>query len=398
MLSVNSIGNVNFVTKPAFKAEPEKEVKEKNTLKFQPYDINSSESLACYNKAFMTKPEPCVLKPLEPEAVPNIDEIEGEKIYNSEGKLHSIVQENGDTKKVYLPDEKDENFIASIITIEKKTGNKIKRQDMNKDDNSVCMNEYSNGEKVKSSVYTDGKLDFTSNTLRKPSGEIVIEEYNDFNKTFTIAREKENHAQNAIFNKDKQMVEFRDFKKVKGQNIDTVVSFYNGGMYKLEKHIEQVLPNSLGRENFVNNPELKPTEKFEVPVDVKGHDGEKTYYSNGAIETNSFELNGDKVIAKFNPDGELTEYSTGNKNVNFYEKGQEIKEKLDDERTKSTYITKDEYCSVTIESKDYFETLDYNLKTKRPTSYTNGTIREDGSYDHEKTLYFDKKGMLEGAY
>ena len=27
------------------------------------------------------------------------------------------------------------------------------------------------------------------------------------------------------------MVEFRDFKKVKGQNIDTVVSFYNGGMY-----------------------------------------------------------------------------------------------------------------------------------------------------------------------
>ena len=41
------------------------------------------------------------------------------------GKLHSIVQENGDTKKVYLPDEKDENFIASIITIEKKTGNKI---------------------------------------------------------------------------------------------------------------------------------------------------------------------------------------------------------------------------------------------------------------------------------
>lgn len=81
------------------------------------------------------------------------------------------------------------------------------------------------------------------------------------------------------------MVEFRDFKKVKGQNIDTVVSFYNGGMYKLEKHIEQVLPNSLGRENFVNNPELKPTEKFEVPVDVKGHDGEKTYYSNGAIET-----------------------------------------------------------------------------------------------------------------
>ena len=94
--------------------------------------------------------------------------------------MHSIVQENGDTKKVYLPDEKDENFIASIITIEKKTGNKI---------------------------------------------------------------------------------------------------------INLEKHIEQVLSNSLGRENFVNNPELKPTEKFEVPVDVKGHDGEKTYYSNGAIET-----------------------------------------------------------------------------------------------------------------
>ena len=160
------------------------------------------------------------------------------------------------------------------------------------------------------------------------------------------------------------------------------------------------MPNNLGRELFINNQELKPAEKFVPPIDVKGYKGEKTYYSNNAIETNTFELDGEKVVAKFNPDGDITEYSTPSKKVTISEYMQEIEEKLDDERTKTTQFYGDglEYVDVTIETKDSYKEISYDAKTKNPTHYVEGLIDENGEHDDKTSLYFNKKGMLEDAF
>ena len=97
MVSVNKISNINFVTRPSFKAESKDN---KNIPQKQKCDANGCECLANYNKVLTQKLEPCVLAPLKPEEVSNIDDIEGEKIYTSDGKLHSVVQENDDVKSI----------------------------------------------------------------------------------------------------------------------------------------------------------------------------------------------------------------------------------------------------------------------------------------------------------
>lgn len=399
MVSVNGISNVSFVTRPSFKAESKDD---KIIPQAQKCDANGCECLANYNKALTQKLEPCVLAPLEPEEVSNINDIEGEKIYTSDGKLHSVVQENDDVKKIYVPDATDEHSVAEITTIDKKTGNKIKEQSMYPEENYISVREYSpeTGKRIKSTSYENGKLDYISNTFYKPSGEAISETYNAYNETFEISKANDKHTQSAAYNKNKQLIEAYDYKQMKNENVYTTVSFYNGGMYKVDKHTETFLPNNLGKELFTNNQDLKPAEKFVPPIDVKGHNGEKTYYSNDAIETNTFELNGEKVIAKFNPDGKMTEYSTPDKKVTISEYMQEIEEKLDDERTKLTQFYNDEpeLVDVTIKTKDSYKEICYDTKTKNPISYEEGIIDENGEHDNKTSLYFNNKGMLEDAF
>lgn len=399
MVSVNGISNVNFVTRPSFKAESKDD---KNIPQEQKCDVNGCECLANYNKVLTQKLEPCVLAPLEPEDVSNIDDIEGEKIYTSDGKLHSVVQDNDDVKKIYIPNEADEHSVAEITTIDKKTGNIIKEQSMYPEENYISVREYSPKTRkiIKSTSYENGKLNYTSNTLYKPSGETISETYNAHNETFEISRGNDKHSQLAAYDKNKQLIEARDYKQKKNENIYTTVQFYNGGMYKIDKHTETIVPNNLGKELFINNQDLKPAEKFVPPIDVKGHNGEKTYYSNNAIETNTFELNGEKIVAKFNPDGKMTEYSTPGKKVTISEYMQEIEEKLDDERTKSTQFYGDglELVDVTINTKDSYKTICYDAKTKNPTHYEEGSIDENGEHNNKTSLYFNKKGMLEDAF
>lgn len=106
MIRVNSLSCINFVTKPAFKAEKKEEEKTPAPIE----NLNGTQALAAYNIA---------LQPLEAK-VPTA--VEGEKIYTPEGKLHSIVNEDDDKITIYTPYEDDENSIEKIIT-------RIKRQE-----------------------------------------------------------------------------------------------------------------------------------------------------------------------------------------------------------------------------------------------------------------------------
>ena len=146
-----------------------------------------------------------------------------------------------------------------ITTIDKKTGKTTREQSIVPEENYVSVREYSpkTGKIVKSTAYEDGKLDYTENTFYKPSGETISETYNANSKTFEISRDNDNHSQHVVYDKNKQLIEARDYKQKKNENIYTTASFYNGGMYKIDKHTEAVSPNNLGRELFINNQEFK---------------------------------------------------------------------------------------------------------------------------------------------
>ena len=66
-----------------------------NTVVSNP-NLGGVDALASYNRSIISNPlKPKVLEHLKMEVLPdNIDSIKGEKVYNSNGKLNSVVEKN----------------------------------------------------------------------------------------------------------------------------------------------------------------------------------------------------------------------------------------------------------------------------------------------------------------
>ena len=119
---INAIGNVNSVFKPAFRGS---EVKSASVPEFTE---NLPAHLVNYANVNSSRIKRFSMEPLTPITLsPHyVGLIEGERIYTSDGLLHSIVNENEETKTVYTPNIQDDRFFDSIITTDKETGHVIR--------------------------------------------------------------------------------------------------------------------------------------------------------------------------------------------------------------------------------------------------------------------------------
>lgn len=398
MIRVNELNSVNFVTKPAFKST--EGPKEEKNIPVENFEMAGSQALAVYNMTLLKNPAVLDVEPLSLILNPG-DEAEGEKIYTSEGKLHSIVKEDENTRTVFTLDEEDENRISSIIVNDKEAGQMIKKQNNYYNEDGTCsssIKEYSlkTGEMTANTWYEDGKFDSAKKVMRLANGE-EISINKDFanNKYYLYEESKDKKAcRDITFDKDKKILEFEEFQENKIKNKSINVDFYNGSMISVRKYEEITIPNNLGTEKF-NSPELVPAEKYSAKDDLRLIKGEKTYYSNGAIEKNI--INNGETTASFNPFGELTKLETNNKIITFENNNQYIEEKLDDEITKTTTYYKDGDVRVHVETKDSYKTADYQ-KNGKPDCYYEGTIDENGEEEGTLSLYFNESGMLESAY
>lgn len=378
MIRVNSLSCINFVTKPAFKAE-KKEEEEKTPAPIE--NLNGTEALAAYNIA---------LQPLEAK-VPTA--VEGEKIYTPEGKLHSIVNEDDDKITIYTPYEDDENSIEKIITKDKKTGKVILEQNNDRDDNEISIIEYSpeTGKELRYTSYENGKLKYASKTEYNKDEENT-QSYSDWNKSFSVSKQKGDVYSQVVFDKDKQLKEVTHHKHVKNKEIETHAQFYNGGMYKLSKKVEIIIPNDFGREKL-NDSELKPAEKFEVTDELKNTEGDKKFYSNGAPA----EITNQELSIKFNPDGTLSKLKMPDKTISYEDDIQIIEENLGENKTKRTYYYQNGNYRVKIQDNDKFKEFGFD-KNNKPTSYREGTVNDEDEQEAQLSLYFSKNGMLEDAF
>ncbi len=389
MIRVNEISGINFVTRPTFKAENAEALPLEKAAE-QPKNLNGTQALASYNIGLI-KEEKCVLNPLEPI---NTDVIDGEKIYTSDGKLHSIIKEDDDKVTIFTPCEDDENAIESVIVKDKKTGNVVLQQNNYNDDNNVYITEYSpkTGKELRCTSYKDGKLDYTSKTEYGENDEQTTQSYQNWNNSFCVFKEKNDDYVEATFDRDKQLSNIRVHKKVKNREFSTEAEFYNGGIYSMRKSEEIIIPNIAGKDKF-NDPDFKAAEKFDGENELLRVNGERTYYSNGALE----EIKNDDVCAKFNPDGSLSEVEFADKKITYKNFGiQEIEEKLYDDKTKKTRHLKEGYC-VEIRDKDSFKEALFN-KDGKPISYHEEIINDEGENDSKLSLYYSDKGLLNYAY
>lgn len=377
----------------------------------KPVDINQNadlkgiEALAVYNAPLLKNPEKLDIEPLVPTLImpEDFENIEGEKIYTSEGKLHSIVQEDENTKTVLKPAEENEKMISLIITTDKKTGKVINEQkNFIKDDkyDEIYINEYSpeTGKEIADTCYIDGKPRNASKTVYKPNNEMVIVNKNFEDNEFSVSKysKKPDESIYVIFDKNKQLKAASEYKKsdLKQSGID--VDFYNGGMIAIRRYEEVTVPNNFGADKL-NNSDLVPAESYKLDFDAKGLDGAKTHYSNGAIETNSFERNGEKVKAYFEPDGSLSRLELADRTISFDGDNQEIKENIEDNKVKITNLYDDGAKAVRVEKDKEFKEASFG-KNGKPDSYSEGIIEDDGEDDSTLSLYFNKTGMLEAAY
>ena len=399
MIRVNGLSGLNFVSKPSFKAglpTPSKiEEKEENS------NLQGAEALAAYNFAIMNRPE--VFDKIEPVKLilATDEEPVGEKIYNSEGKLAAIVKEDDKTKTIYTPNEDNEDLISTISVIDKKSGKTIKEQNNyfeNDKNTGIWIREFApiNGEMTRSSYYEDGQLESATVYKHSPKGRTSIsKEYDDNGYRIDFDSKNFDSHTSVELNNDKQITYYNEEKEINDLKYEEKsLSFYDGNLVSIYNSERITVPNSFGKDK-IKNPELIPTPKYTSNIDLKSHEGEKSYYSNGAIEKNV--MNNGEKIAYFDINGNLEKVKDGNAEITFDKNFQSIIENLDDNKTKTTKYFNDGSGSVEMKTENEYKKVYFN-ENLRPSSYEEGKFDENGDKDRNLSFDFNNKGMLTNFY
>lgn len=379
----------NNITKPEIKA-----------------DNKGLEALAIYNSAMINKPLPknkLDIEPLVPIVITpeDADKMDGERIYSSDGKLHSIVRHDEDTVTVFTPDKENEKVFSEIITYDKATGKKpliVQTTDNDEGNEYIVINEYdpASGKNIRSTSYVNGKIDYADKTIYEPSGkEINISRYYDDNRYIVHSSDNRNSHSTIVFDKDKQVIEYSEDKNYKNHIVSTEIEFYHGAPYKVESEKTMFFPNIIGWEKFINNDNLKPAEPVEKIKNIKEIEGEKTYYSNGAIESNTFNSDSGKTTAFFRPDGSCCKITSDRKDIEFDVNKQIITEKLENGKEKITQLYKDGNKKVELKDDNNYQVISY-YENGKPNYYSEGIIK-DGEECETTWLSYDESGMLNYA-
>ena len=365
---INPINNysgfqVNFI--PAFRSQntysPGNVTSPIQEKKFVGQDI-----LANYNKALINRQE---LKPVKVIRIPkDINQISGEKIYRSDGSLHSIIEKNQNQKIIYYINS--HNTIPKIRVIDNNTGNLILNQDNYfKDEN---YNEYSgstvtyntkDGKSICTSYDENGRIESISHSFVDNKNESIYltDIYNDNtliqqDDTYWDKKNGYTYSKKTSFDNKKQVEDVLDeiIENKTQSSISKQTKFINGHPVSVRESKNSINYINNTDKDLLNDSDLKPSKRFEPDFDIKTCSGEKTYYSNGAIESNSFDYNGENIICYFEPDGRLSYVETPTKEIKIdcYDDignvEQEITEVIDNNRKKTT-IYDDKKASFTVE-------------------------------------------------
>lgn len=391
---INSISGIQVITRPSFKADNEKEVEKLP----QQDEINA---VASYGIASIQMSKKFNIKPIEAIVIdPNLtNSIDGEKIYTSDGKLYSIISEDDNTKTIYTPNEDDTRFFDSIITIDKETGNIIKEQNNHIEDGkykNIDVHSYSKetGEKEFSTFYEDGNVNMVTKYVRKDNGDLEYYSHSFEDNKFLFSKTSEDGKINSCLRmtEDMKFVDFDEYKEAKNKESSIHAAFYNGGMISLRKSSNVVIPNLLGR-GPLNDADLVPAEKYNLGNIKPEFEGEKTYFSNGAVES----ITTPDGTIYYTPDGEMSKAFSPTREIEFTKDGtQIITEKLGEDESRTTTHYKDSSIEVYYKKGNEYKTL-YLENGMKPNSYQQGNITIDDEELATESLYY-KQGILESAY
>lgn len=274
---------------------------------------DSLQALASYNVAQLgldNKIKNSILKPFQVPS--NIDEIKGERIYNSDGKLVEIVDEDDKYKTIY---RFNDNISYNMIKTDKKT-NIIYQQILNGD--SLCLDKKLPNGKILSTVYENNVP-------------VQIDEYfysDDKDQTITyLPKDNYYSIQQHFDNKDGKISRVVHFDKdgncestseyADKQNRRLEINLYNGKPYSITTTSNETIENDINVDN-IDLTHLEPYPYYNVDYNqILNTEGKKKYYSNGKLEKL---IANDGKIYHFNLSGELTLLENKDYRIVFYTK------------------------------------------------------------------------------
>lgn len=396
-VGMNPIVINNNLQKP--QVQPQPPVKTEQPVE-NTQNLQGANALANYNKPMVQQSQPAQpsLRTLHPTAPTKITKqmlasMPGERIYDSNGNLHSLVQKTPQTTITY---KMTDDFVSSIKTIDNATG-LLQKEEMvfyeMKDGKTspkgeVLIDEYyPNSDKCMRSTYYDKE----GNLKRVSENEYSAPDYrkctscHDGNYIVQESSKQGNYFNRTTYGADGQIkeVETADYDRHNWQ-----LTTYENGVPKETKNHTKTLIQDAEAMNFKNDESLKPTAPFVMNYDPKQLPGERRYYSNGKEQSITVNSGNAEFNYYFDPDGKLT--SVGevqrdkdfSKDVMFTDNSYSIVEYMPGGKiTKETTYGNDGSFYITHKDKDtnVIKSADYDEK---------GRIRyyREETYDNFKNI------------
>ena len=336
---------------------------------FTPVDnpnMSGLNALAAYNQPFTSSSvAPKTIQPTLPTVLlpQAIHSMEGERITSANGTLSAIVRRNENSTTVYKMDIQAPNdAIRTIETYDNKTGKLVAVQkNYNKIEagkNPVIFEtdivEYDeNGKEKKATYYFDGKFANVVETQYGPDGFVKRYIVRDDGSSAIFEDCKVTKSSRFIdYDKNGQVkeLEITDRKN----NTVKVEKYINGKLASVENKKQEPIPNTTGK-NPQADAQIVPTQPYILGYDPKQVQGEKQFYSNGAIERITTQTATGKITYTFDVNGTLTgiEDAQDPNNVKYivyhdYGKCYSVEEKLGENVLKTTNFVDDGTIEVSV--------------------------------------------------
>lgn len=347
--SVNNVSSVNFHSDKKMRIE--KNLKNNNFNEMEKL-ANSSDLLNAYGLALVG-----LNRTLKNEATPlisdvrDIDKIDGEKIYKSNGDLYCIEKNNNDgTKTLYYPDWYQKDKIANIQIIDTKS-NKILKQQYNSlasDYQLANVVEYSDNQSVSNAVYANGNLQNMEKIAKDSDNGKIIKHFdnskNESSFGITIERDYGNITTNAYFDKNNDIRNITLNANSDNKGFFKNINFDNGMVTDISenKFYKNLNLKNISIEKLTNLKPLEFIPREELQKVLSEVEGDNTYYSNGALESTTFNINDKSYKVTYAPSGEIIESESPDMKIQYNNLGTVKVEKCSEESCNTTIYTDNE--------------------------------------------------------
>lgn len=350
--------------------------------------FKGTDALAAYNYSLVNKNELFNLPIIKPLDIPTkIEDIKGEKIYNSNGDLVRIINDN---TTYYFRDNK----LNCSIT---KEGNSDIKLEMFYDNGNVdgVSKILPDGTEYTTWYKNDEPVQIWKIKNFSKGNEVHLE-YLPKEKTYQVSKwYNENGKQYSSFaeyDENKKCISAHETENLFDETTD--LYFMDGKPYGITKNKSKSLSSNMGKDD-IDLTNLEPSPFYNIDMEkINAVEGERKYYSDGKLEKI---ISNDGDVYNFEPEGILSTIENKNKKIEFlynYKdgivRGHNITETMQDGGIKKTQYSEspDDGYDIWYENNGIEKHVIYNEKGKI-VSYSN---KQDGQKEISRN--YDDNGNL----